>query len=59
MHLIKYYIIRVLATGYGTYNFVKYFKEYGVPRDRILNTKSIKKSREHRSCKIKKRRRKE
>ena len=37
--LIKSYIRRGLAMGYGTYNFVKYFKVSGVPCARILNEK--------------------
>ena len=57
--LVKYYIRGVLATGYGTYNFIKYFKGSGVPRARIINIKSRRKRREHRSRKIEKRRRKE
>ena len=44
--LVKSYIRRVLAMGYGTYNFVKYFKGSGVPRACILNTKIRKKRRE-------------
>ena len=52
--LIKFYIRRVLATGYRTYNFFKYFKGSGVPRARVLNTKSRKKRRKHRSCKLEK-----
>ena len=57
--VIKPYIRWVLSTGYGTYNFVKYFKGSGVPHAIILNTNSRKKRREHRSCKLEKRRRKE
>ena len=57
--LIKSYIRRGLAMGYGTYKFVQYFKWYGVPCARILNTNSRKKRREHCSRKLKKRRRKE
>ena len=57
--LIKYHIRQVLATGYGAYNFIKYFKGYVVPRARILNIKSIKKRREHCYRKLKKRIRKE
>ena len=45
--------------GYGTYNFVKYFKGSGVPCARILNTNSRKKRGEHIYCKLGKRRRKE
>ena len=42
--LIKSYIRLVLATGYGTYNFLKYFKRCGVPRACIL-TINIRKKR--------------
>ena len=57
--LIKAYIIRFLATGYGTYNFVKCFKGSGVPRAHILNTNSRKKRREHFSHELEKRKSKE
>ena len=57
--LIKYYIRQFLATGYGTYNFIKYFKGYGVPCVCILNVKSRKKRIENLSHKHRKRRRKE
>ena len=57
--LIKYYIIRVLATVYRTYIFVKYFKGYGVPRARILDIRSRKKRRERCYRKLEKRIRKE
>ena len=40
--------------GYGTYNFLKYSKGFGVSCDHILNTNIRKKRREHRSCKIEK-----
>ena len=43
--LIKYYLGRGLATRYGTYNFVKYFKGSGLPRACILNTNIRKKRR--------------
>ena len=45
--------------GYGTYNFVKYFKGGGVPRACIINTNSRKSRSEHRYRKLEKRRRKE
>ena len=40
--------------GYGTYNFIKYFKGSGVPRASILNIKSRKNRREHCYRKLKK-----
>ena len=57
--LIKFYIRWVLATGYRTYNFLKYFIGSGVTRACILNTNSRKNRREYCSRKPKKRRRKE
>ena len=57
--LIKSYIKRVLTTGYGTYNFVKDFKGYGVPCDCSINTKSRKKRIENLYRKLEKRIKKE
>ena len=57
--LIKYYIRRVLATGYGAYNFIKFLKRSGASCACISNIRSRKKRREHRYCKIEKRGRKE
>ena len=57
--LIKYYIRRVLATGYGAIKFIKFLRESRAPRACISNIKSKNKRREHCYRKPKKRRRKE
>ena len=57
--LIKFYIRRVLATGYVTINFIKFLKGSRSTRDRILNINSKKKIREYSYCKLEKRRRNE
>ena len=45
--LIKYYIRRVLATGYGKIKFIKFLKGSRENRARISNIKGRKKRREH------------
>ena len=57
--LIKYYIRRVLATGFGAIKFIKLLKGSRAPRARISNIKSKNKRREHRYRKLEKRGRKE
>ena len=52
--LIKSYIICVLATGYGTINFIKVLKGSRSTRAHISNINSINKRREHRSHKLEK-----
>ena len=49
--LIKSYIRRFLAMGYGTINFIKFLKGSRETRARISNIKSKKKRRERRSHK--------
>ena len=57
--LIKYYIRRVLTTGYGAIKFIKFLRGSRAPRACISNIKSKNKRREHRYRKLEKRGRKE
>ena len=53
----KYHIRLILSTGYGTIDFIKLLKGYRATHARISNIKGRKKRREHRYCKLEKRRR--
>ena len=57
--LIKSYIIRVLATGYGTINYKKFLKGSRASHACISNIKSTKNRIEHCSLKLEKKGRKE
>ena len=57
--VIKYYIRRVIAPGYGRINLIKLLKGSRATCFCILNIKNRKKRREHRFCKLGKRRSKE